>query len=86
MLDQPLPPPATPPKRSWWPIVLTVLVGIAIAAALVFLTLGVFAVVLAIAGGVFALAALHYLVWGQWLSRMIRDEVEAEEQRERDHG
>ncbi|HEX4129987.1 MAG TPA: hypothetical protein VHZ24_08080 [Pirellulales bacterium] len=74
---------AASPSRSWWPIVLAALVAMMASAALVFLTLGLFGVVLAIGGGVFALAALHYLVWGQWLSRIIRDEVEREENEQR---
>ena len=36
------------------------------------------------AGGVFGLAALHYVVWGWWLGRMIRRDVEAEEAADRE--
>ena len=35
-----------------------------------------------VGGGVFALAAFHYLVWGWWLSeKLYREEAEADSQR-----
>ena len=33
-----------------------------------------------IVAGIFAFAALHYVCWGWWLSKVIHEEVEAEEQ------
>lgn len=41
---------------------------------------------LAIAVGVFAFAGLHYLIWGWWLSKAIRDEVDAEQAAQREPG
>ena len=36
---------------------------------------------LVVAGGIFAFGAVHYLIWGWWLSKSIRDQV-AEEDRQ----
>ena len=47
---------------------------------LIFLTVGFFGSILVMAGGLFGFAALHYLVWGWWLSKFIRDEVAAEDE------
>ena len=35
---------------------------------------------LLIVAGVFAFAAFHYVCWGRWLGKVIREEMEAEEQ------
>jgi hypothetical protein len=39
-----------------------------------------------IAGAIFALAALHYLLWGWWLSKAIQRQVEEEERSSGDGG
>lgn len=39
-----------------------------------------------IAGAIFGLAALHYLIWGWWLSKAIRRQVEDEERSSNDGG
>ena len=74
-------PDIEPAHSSLLSILLAGLFGVAILVGLFFLTLGAVGPMVVIAGGVFALAAFHYLVWGWWLSRYIRDEV-AEEDRE----
>ena len=51
--------------------------------AIVVATVLVWAGPLAIAVGVFAFAGLHYMVWGWWLSKAIRDEAEADQSIER---
>ena len=67
------------PRRSNW---LTVLVafGMAIAGlmSLMLMPLLNFAPVIVLA--VFGFAALHYLVWGRWLSRYIREEDQEEDE------
>jgi hypothetical protein len=74
-------PDGSQPARgsSWLPIMLASLLAAVVCIVLFFLTLGGFGMVLAIGGGVFAFIGLHYVVWGWWLSRMIREEVEQEE-------
>jgi hypothetical protein len=50
-----------------------------ICVALFFLTSGFFGLVLVMGGGIFAFAALHYVVWGWWLGNVIRADVAEEE-------
>jgi hypothetical protein len=71
--------PTPPPRNSWLPLVL-VLVLLGFVLAMSFMLAGV-KLTLAIAGVVVVLggaAAFHYIVWGWWLSRYIREDVEAE--------
>jgi Kef-type K+ transport system membrane component KefB len=75
-----MPPPEPPPTRSpWVSIVLASVVGLFLFAALLLLTGGA---AVAIAGAAivgllaFGFAAVHYLVWGWWLGRIIRREAE----------
>ncbi len=69
------------PRGSWLAIALVAIVGMMCAGALIFLTLGWFGLVLIIGGGIFGLAALHYCVWGWWLTKVLREEEEAEGRR-----
>jgi hypothetical protein len=82
--------PAPEEKRrgSILSIILAGSLALAAVTGLVFITLGLFGPVLAIAGIIFGFAALHYVAWGWWLPRMIRDEDEAEQEAEarRDEG
>ena len=64
------------------PIVLAGLLLVVICAALFFLTLGSFGIVIVIGLVVFGIAAMHYFIWGWWLGKMIREDVEAEEREE----
>jgi uncharacterized membrane protein len=74
---------------GWISILLAAVVGLAVVTGLFVLMLQVggplaVACVLVLGiGGV--IAAFHYLIWGHWLGRTIREEVEAEE-RERAAG
>jgi hypothetical protein len=51
---------------------------------LFFLTLGYIGPVILVAGGVFAFAAFHWLLWGRWLSTSLRQEYEAEQARRKE--
>ena len=64
------------PRGSWLSILLVLCAAVLITAGLVFLTLTWFALVVVIAAGIFALAAFHYVVWGWWLSKIVRHEEE----------
>jgi Flp pilus assembly protein TadB len=70
-------------RGSLMSLLLAAFFGLAILVGLFFITLGAVGPIVVIGGGVFALAAFHYIVWGWWLSRYIRDEV-AEEDREKE--
>lgn len=74
--------PTEPTNRqgSWLSVLLACGAGVLICVALVFLTLGHFGPVVLIGAAVFAFGAFHYVVWGWWLGRIIRREVEAEEE------
>ncbi len=82
--------PVTAPSRpaSLWGVVLAGVAALIVAAALGFLMIPVAGVALAAAGIVFvfvAIAAFHYVVWGWWLSGVIREDVEAEERAEAEY-
>ena len=82
MPEMPTKPPAPPePKRgsSWLAILLTSMGGVVVIAVLLFLTQGVLGGVLVIGGIVFALTAFHYLVWGWWLEKLIRQADDGDE-------
>lgn len=53
------------------------LVGLLLLSAILLICTGGNPVVLIASGGIFAFAALHYIVWGWWLGRMIHDEETA---------
>lgn len=78
-LDAGPPEPPPRPKGSLFPVLVVVGFGLAMTIGLVALTgaAGLF-VVLALAG-VFGFAALHYVLWGWWLAKRIREEQQAEE-------
>jgi hypothetical protein len=78
------PPTEEPPKPgAWVSILLAAVVGLIVVTGLFVLMLQIggplaIACVLVLGiGGV--IAAFHYLLWGHWLGRTIREEVEAEE-------
>jgi hypothetical protein len=74
-------PPDTPaPKRSSFLSTVVILaLTVLLIAGIYGLSLGTAGPALIIVAVVFALGALHYLIWGWWMGRMIRDDVEAEE-------
>ncbi len=63
-------------------VVLVLLAGLTLAVVLLILGLHLFAVVLLCGSGVFALIGLHYLVWGKWVTRLLRNSEQEEEQAE----
>ena len=72
-------PDLPPPRRSVLSILLAfVLLGLA-SAVLFFLTLGSFGQVIVIGGIILLVIGFHYLVWGWWLGRVIREEESDEE-------
>jgi hypothetical protein len=62
-----------PPHDSLLPILIVLALGVALMIGVIAITgpAGLF-VVLAI-GGVIGFAALHYVLWGWWLTRRLRD-------------
>ena len=76
-----------PTPRAWLSILLAGVIGLALTTGLFVLMLqvggplAIAAVLVFGLGGVIAL--FHYLVWGWWLGRTIREEVEAEERSKR---
>jgi hypothetical protein len=72
------PEPEQKARGSILSIILAGSLALAAVTGLVFITLGLFGPVLAVAGIIFGFAALHYVVWGWWLPRMIHEEDEAE--------
>lgn len=70
-------------RSSLFSTVMTLAVIVLLIAVIYGLSMGTAGPALAIAAAVFALGALHYVVWGWWMGGMIREDVEAEE---RDHG
>ena len=72
------PEPQEKPRGSWLSIILAASLAIVVSTALVVITFFIFGAVLAVAAGIFGFAALHYVAWGWWLPRMIRDEDQAD--------
>jgi hypothetical protein len=83
----PIPPPSEPkkPSGSLLGIFLAGVGALVLACILGFLMIPVAGVALAAVVLVFVLvglAAFHYIIWGWWLSGVIREDVEAEERAE----
>ena len=76
-------PDPSPKPGAWISILLAAVVGLLLCMALFVLMLqfgGPLAVVAVLVFGLGGVIALfHYLVWGWWLGRTIREEVEAED-------
>ena len=68
------------PGSSALSIILAALLALVVDAVLIVLTIGFFANVMAAIAILFGVAALHYVVWGRWLSQSIRDEADADDQ------
>ncbi len=74
--------PSGSPRSGWsslWIFALTGTVLLGAVVVLTFLTIGYFALIVAVGAGVFGLAALHYVVWGRWLTETLRRQAEEEE-------
>jgi hypothetical protein len=65
------------PRGSWLSILMALMLGLGLISALFFLPLVWIGPVL-IGGGMFFVALFHYLVWGWWLSDIIRREDAAD--------
>lgn len=78
-LDDLQPPASTPQKRGGWlGIFCVAAVSLVVYLVLAFLTLNLFGPVLLVGGVLVLVVLFHYVVWGWWLSRVIR-QVEGEE-------
>lgn len=55
-------------------MVLAAVLALGMIALLVLLSQGVLGFPVLVAAGVFVLIVFHYLVWGRWLSRVLRDD------------
>lgn len=61
------------PRGSWLGIILALVFCAMIFVGLTFLTAGLFGgPFLIVIGGLFAIVALHYVTWGWWLGRVLR--------------
>ena len=69
----------TPKRSSFFSTVMALALIVLLIAGIYGLSLGTAGPALIIAAGVFAMGALHYMIWGWWMGRMIREDVEAEE-------
>ena len=74
-----VPPSSNRPRRSILSIALAFLMLVGVCLLLTVLTMGWFAPVIAIAGMIFLIVAVHYLVWGWWLGAAIQKEAESGE-------
>jgi hypothetical protein len=76
-----------PTPGAWLSILLAGVIGLALTTGLFVLMLqfgGPLAVVAVLVFGLGGVIALfHYLIWGWWLGRTIREEVEAQERQQR---
>lgn len=77
--------PTEPPKprASCFPILLALGLALLVFAVLYVFTSGKIKYAAAAAGVIFGVAALHYVVWGWWLSGYIRRQVEEEQDQKR---
>lgn len=76
---QPSEPPA-PSSRGCFSVVLAAGLALLVFAVLFMLSGGAVAPAVVAAAAIFGVAALHYVIWGWWLSGIIRQQVEDEEQ------
>lgn len=83
---RPSPQPSEPTSRGprgCFSVVLASGLALFVFAVLFMLSGGAVAPAVVAAGAIFGVAALHYVIWGWWLSGIIRQQVEDEEQRSR---
>jgi hypothetical protein len=77
--ERPPPETASSSGRTWLAIVLALVFFSIMAVGLMLLSYGFFAPVFAIAGLIFFVTTMHYLLWGWWLGKMIREEAEEDD-------
>jgi hypothetical protein len=88
MTAPPLPPkpefpsPDNKPRGSWLAILLTGGVTMMVVVALTFLTLGYFGPVIVVAAVMAGVVTFHYVVWGWWLEKVLRQAAEEEQRKE----
>ena len=72
------PPPTTNDHlKSWFSVLAVLIVGVVlllVGSRLLLAVLGVGMGPMLVIMGIFALAGLHYVIWGHWLGAMIRQE------------
>lgn len=71
--------PSAPGSRGCFGVLLALGVALFVFAVLFMLSGGAVAPAVLAAGIIFGVAALHYIIWGWWLSGIIRRQVEDEE-------
>lgn len=71
--------PAAPSSRGCFGVLLALGLAFLVFAVLFMLSGGAVAPAVVAAGAIFGVAALHYVIWGWWLSGIIRQQVEDEE-------
>jgi uncharacterized membrane protein len=77
----PKPPvPEAPRPKGCFGVLLALGLAVLVFAGLFLLSGGAVAIAAIAAGAIFGVAALHYVIWGWWLSGIIRQQVEDEEQ------
>ncbi|QDU98639.1 hypothetical protein [Lignipirellula cremea] len=79
MTDSPRDPGKPPASRGWLAIALAVFAGVLFFIVLSFLTLGYVGPVVVVVALVFAASGFHYLTWGWWLTRHLRDRYPPDE-------
>lgn len=80
MIERPSATPEPPKSRGCFSVLLALIVAVLVFAVLFILTSGAVAPAAVAAGAIFGIAAFHYVVWGWWLSGLIRRQVEEEEE------
>ncbi|MCA9122508.1 MAG: hypothetical protein H6822_15115 [Planctomycetaceae bacterium] len=84
MLERPEKPPASPQRasNSLLTVIMLLVIGTVCAGTLLMLPTGAIGPAI-VFGGVmfFGMIGFHYVVWGRWMTRVLREEAAREEQR-----
>lgn len=68
------------PTNSWLSIALVAGFGLLMATVISILTMGYFLWIFLAVFGIFAVIAMHYLVWGYWFERIYRSNLPPEDE------
>ncbi|HQU45867.1 MAG: hypothetical protein B7Z73_10100 [Planctomycetia bacterium 21-64-5] len=79
MIDRSAAPADQPKPKGCMSVLLALVLAVLVFAGLFILTSGAVAPAAVAAVVIFGVAAFHYVVWGWWLSGIIRRQVEEEE-------